>query len=127
MNIIPYKSRKIDIDKKVRMYRCLNKKGFVFSLSQNKKVVGHTTNIVLKNCKLIVMESGKNRCIKEKQRNVHAFVEGYIGTEDDIKLTFSFLLEYNPFEDKKFYTIYCDDLTGCEIVYLKNNKIYCQI
>jgi hypothetical protein len=127
MEIIPYKSRDVDLSKKVRMYRCLNKKGFVFSLSQKGKVIGHTSDIVLKDCSLIIMESGKNRCLREKQRNVHAFVEGFVAADTDIKLAFSFLLNYNPYEDKKFYTTHFDELSKCEIVYLKNNKIYCQI
>ena len=126
-NITPYKNRELDISKKVRMYRCLNRKGFIFSLNQNGKVVGHTNNIVLKDCNLIVLESGKKRCLKEKQRNIHAFVEGYLGNENDIKLSFSFLLKYNPYENKNFYTSIAGEISKCNVVYIKNNKIYCQI
>ena len=127
MEIIPYKSRDVYLSKKVRMYRCLNRKGFVFSLSQSGKVIGHTSSIVLKNCKLLILESGKNRCIREQQRNVHAFVEGHIASEKDIKLAASVKLFYDPYGDKKFHTSFSDEISECKIVYLKNKNIYCQI
>ena len=59
-----YKNRNLDKSLKVDFYRCLNRKGFTFSIRQNGKVVAHTDKIILKECELIVNKSAKNQCIK---------------------------------------------------------------
>ena len=88
MDITNFKNRDVDTSKVVEFYRCLNRKGFVFSIRQEGRVVGHTNSIILKNCTLIVNKSGKRKCLKEKQRNVHAFVRGFIGDIDSVKNSF---------------------------------------
>jgi hypothetical protein len=123
-----YKNRKLDVSKPVELYRCLNRKGFTFSVRQNGLVVGHTSNIILRDCDLIVNESGKDRCITSKTRNVHAFVRGLIN--DEVFLEFSFLLRYEPYIDLGFYYKVHDEkiqITKVKCVYLADNKIYCQI
>lgn len=126
MNITPFKNRELDESKAVELYRCLNRKGFVFSLRQNGKVVGHTNNIVLKNCKFIISNAGKQRCINNKVRNVHAYVEGYLGTKEDIKLSFSFELLYNPYKDMGFHFEQMGivgEVKEADVLYFdKNNK-----
>lgn len=130
MEIKSFKDREVDVTKPVDLYRCLNRKGFTFSVRQGGKVVGHTSDIVLKNCELIVNKSGKQRCITSQTRNVHAFVRGTIGTREDIENSFSFILNYNPYNDKNFFIRITDEeaeIEKCRTVYLQNNQIYCQI
>lgn len=125
--MIPYKNRNILFDEKVEIYRCLNRKGYVFSIRQNGKVVAHTESIVLKDCDLIVNNAGKKNCIKTKQRNVHAFVKGFITNKTDIKLTFSFILKYNPFSPIGFHTQGENEIKKANVVYIQENQIYCQL
>lgn len=99
-----YKGREIDYTKPVRVYRNLNKKGQVYSIQQNGVVVAHTKEFVLKDVKFIINKAGKERAIKTKTRNVHAFIEGYLGDIDDVLLEFSHILKYQPFDKKGFYT-----------------------
>lgn len=124
--ITSYKNREIDYNKPVEFYRCLNRKGFVFSIRQNSLVVGHSNNIILKDCSLVVNESGKKRCLKDKERNVHAYIKGMIGSFNDIKSSFSFNLSYNPYLERGFHTSN-GDLDKCEVVYISQNKILCQL
>lgn len=128
MRVKPYKGRTISVLKPVEMYRCLNRTGFTFSLRQEGKVVGHTDSIALKDCDLIVNESGKNRCITNKQRNVHAYVKGYL--TDYPYLSFSWLLRYNPYKDKGFFINQNDlevEIDKDKCVYITDKKIYCQV
>lgn len=63
-------------DKKVDVYFNLHKK--IFSVRHNGRVIEHTDAIQLRDVKYIVNVSGKRRVRKEKRKNVHAFVRGYI-------------------------------------------------
>lgn len=100
--ITPFKKRKIDFDKPVRVYRNLNRKGVVWSIKQGAYVVAHATELVLQNCKLIVWEAGRQRVIKEQSKNVHAFVTGYVLKDRSDVKTKWFPLRYNPYKYESF-------------------------
>ena len=97
-----FKERKIDPEKAVKIYRCLNRKGHIFSIKQGDLVVGHTDNIVLKDCWFKVNKYGKQKAIETGIRNVHAFVIGRI--TNNIESDAMYDLKYNPFSDNGFYT-----------------------
>ena len=66
--------------KKVFIYRNLHKK--CWSVKQNGKVINHTSKIILMDCEFIVQPAGHAKVLKEKKKNVHAFVKGEIFSED---------------------------------------------
>lgn len=68
--------RQIDTDKPVEVYRNLHKK--LWSIRQDGKVCGHARQVYLKDAEFIVSESGRQRVIEEKRKNVHAYVKGYL-------------------------------------------------
>lgn len=125
--MIPYKNRTIDVSKPIDLYRCLNRKGFIFSMRQFGKVVAHTDKIVLTDCKMIVNKAGKKKAIYTNNRNVHAFIKGYISDNDSIKNTFSFILKYNPFSSDNFHINEVGEVKNCKVIYLQNNCVYCQL
>lgn len=64
------------------------------------KVVRHAKMIILKDATFKVYESGRQRVIKEKKKNVHAFITGYqISTliQEDMQRAF-----YNPYKYSSF-------------------------
>lgn len=126
MKIIPYKDRQLILEQPFYFYRCLTRKGYFFSIKQDGLVIGHTDSIIIKNCDLIINEKKKKKCIDTKKRNVHAFIKGYIGNTDDVKSNFSFILNYNPYDVKKFH-INDSEITKCSVVYIQENKLMCQI
>lgn len=79
--MVPYKNRKIDLNNKVEVYRCLTRKGHQYSIRQFGKVVAHSEQIKLKDVTYHINESGKNRAIESRIRNVHATVKGLICNE----------------------------------------------
>jgi hypothetical protein len=85
MNVTPFKNRELDRNKAVDLYRCLNRKGFVFSLRQNGRVVGHTDDITLANVEFKVNTAGHKRYLREKQRNVHAFARGFVTSSEQME------------------------------------------
>ena len=88
---------------KVAVYYNLHK--HVFSLqSRNKedygRVIGHTDHVILKNVKFIVREAGRNKVLKEKRKNVHAYVVGEI---TDSHPDVSTMVSYNPYKKATFF------------------------
>jgi len=67
-------------------------------------VVGHTDSINLINCTFKVSEKGRQRVIKSKVKNVHAFVEGTIEYDFSYskKSTTRKRVYYNPYNMKSF-------------------------
>lgn len=108
-----YKNRSIDFSQPVYVYRCLNRKGRIFSVKQNGLVVAHTDRITVNNVHLIVNKFAKQRAIKEHTRNVHAYIYGMLPEnqfdekyiEKHINYNSSAKLYYNPYSDKEFQMI----------------------
>lgn len=104
-NIVPFKERAINLEERVQVYRNLHRAGRTYSVKQKGLVVAHTTRICLRNCNFVVQEKARQRCLKSGERNIHAWIDGFIsgsgmGTtaaKNDLpKLT------YNPRVDKGF-------------------------
>lgn len=95
-----YKNREVDLKKPVEVYRCLHRKGHVFSIRQGGQVKAHTETITLSSVEMVVSEKGRCRVLKEQRRNVHAFLRGYIceGGEDTLEE-----LKYNPYSNPYFH------------------------
>jgi hypothetical protein len=116
---------------KVRVYRNLNRKsinGPVYSImdAKTRRVIGHTTSLLLEQVIFRVSQAGKARAIRTLQRNVHAFIEGYIC--DDIKLHMqhtSCKVTYKPFDSLNFRTAYTGiEVTTADYVQIDNNGVY---
>lgn len=124
--IDPYKERAVDLNRPVEMYRCLNRSGFTFSIRQFGQVVGHTSDIVLKDCVFRVSKGGKKRCIEEKTRNVHAYIKGTVGIKEDIFMTASFKLDYDPYSELGFNSPTLGEVNSARVVYMVNNRMMFQ-
>lgn len=113
-NITPFKDRDIDLTKTVDVYRCLTKKGRVYSIKQGGKVVAHTTHIALRDCKFVIGKSGLERVRREGQKNVHAYIRGLVCTKGTFSLgatdnkDLPAIVTYNPYKDDGFM---CNNLT----------------
>ena len=94
----------LDTTKKVWVYFNLHKK--LFSVKQKNKVIDHTRSIILKDVEYVVWEGGRQRVLREKKKNVHAFVKGYV--VDSIVETYSekeiLPVIYNPYNYNVFVT-----------------------
>lgn len=66
----------IDPDKPVQVYRNLHKN--CWSIRQQGKVKAHTPYVCLESVQLKVSEPGRQRVLREKRKNVHAYVVGYV-------------------------------------------------
>lgn len=89
---------------RVRVYRNLRTGNF--SVLQRGKVVAHVDAICLRDVRFVVSEKGRQRVIRDKRKNVHAWVDGTVAPtcrEAETPVT------YNPYEAGSF--VRADDRT----------------
>ncbi len=98
---------------RVEVYRNLHKNCFsVRALGgENKgKVIDHVQEITLKDVKFAVQPAGRKRVLKEKQKNVHAFIRG-IPTKEPLERSpewdkAPFDVRYDPYVNESFIMRY---------------------
>ena len=66
----------IDLNRRVYVYFNLHK--LVWSVRQDGKIVEHTEYIMLKDARFLVGEAGRQKVLKERRKNVHAGISGYV-------------------------------------------------
>lgn len=99
----------IDLNKPVKVYRNLTRN--VWSVMQNGKVECHAKYLVLKNAEFIVSESGRQRVLRDKKKNVHAFIRGYLSSaiesnlHDDKGRYPYYNVTYNPYRYDSFVAV----------------------
>jgi hypothetical protein len=86
----------------VQIYRNLHKKGVVYSVRSvtTRKVVDYVSDVVLTDVVFKVNQSGRERVVREKRKNVHAVMEGRIIS--DLPLSSGRLITYNPYKSNQF-------------------------
>ena len=100
MNIIPYKNRSFNPELPVSVYRCLNRAGVWYSVSQNGRVIGHTRDLLLRAPTFHVSQRGRARVIARRRREVHAWITGW--AEEPAALRAGRKIIYNPYQTSRF-------------------------
>jgi hypothetical protein len=108
--------RLIDPTKPVRVYRNLHRG--CFSVKQGV-VRFHANQVWLHNARFIVNETGRLRVLRERQKNVHAYVEGYLSLRDGI-VEFETTVSYNPYICGDFVTP-DGPVRSCELIRMNCN------
>jgi len=106
----------------VKVYRNLHKKCFSVVSIETGRVIMHTSSICLKDVKFKVSKAGRERVLKSKQKNVHAFVYGHI--IDDIGKEEGLVpVSYNPYLKDSFYIISTNEtISEAKFVKMSNGK-----
>ena len=100
----------------------------VFSVRNQKTrlVEHHSSTVVLNDCKFKVSQKGRERVLREKQKNVHAGVEGVLcGFEIPHDLNVFVELTYNPYKYSSFVIKATGEaVSGADLIVLKDKKIF---
>ena len=119
------------MDKPYRIYRNLHKGNFsIQSHVQEKggyRVTDRATSAILQNCTFKVYENGRQKVLKEKRKNVHAYVESksYKHIQGEIDVSNLKEIYYNPYEYDSF--VYKDTkkaVVSLTRILVYNNKLY---
>jgi hypothetical protein len=105
--------------KRVRVYRNLHKDCFSVKCMKTGRVIAHVKEIVLKEVTYPVSKAGRERVLKDKRKNVHAFVQGLIDINNQINNLKVNKICYNPY--KKGHFFYCNN--GREIKQSKKARV----
>ena len=91
---------------KVKVYYNIHKKVFSVIPMQGPgkgRVAGYTDNIDLTDAVFKVNKSGRDKVLKEKRKNVHAFIVGKMANLNCNKKINGELASYNPYKFDYFY------------------------
>ena len=89
------------IDPKKRVYVYFNLHRKCFSIRQGTRVVEHANRVCLKDVKYLVQPAGRKKVLKEKKKNVHAWLSGYYVKSLPVHVI-SFDVTYNPYKYETF-------------------------
>lgn len=92
---------------KVRVYRNLHKKCFSVKCMKTQKVIAHVDSITLKDVTYPVSQAGRDRVLAERRKNVHAYVQGVIESEELVDIAKMKQVCYNPYKNAFFF--YCSN------------------
>ena len=119
------KDRKLEQSQEVAVYRNLNRKCFSIKDKKTGLVVAHADKFRIENVRCKVSEAGRQRVLREKQKNVHALLLGiYIG---NCEMDTSQMDEvyYDPYTLDSFINKRTGEkLTQIDLVYFENGKAY---
>ena len=93
----------IDRTKTVEVYKNLHKQ--MWSVRQGGKVLEHCETIMLRDCRFVVQPAGRAKVLRERKKNVHAFIRGYVSSiaTANAEYTTSRVVTYNPYKYPHFY------------------------
>lgn len=86
----------------VQVYFNLHKKCWSLRDKKTRRVIDHKQELVLTHCKFHVSEAGRQRVIREKRKNVHAWCEGWLQPDVVPRADFGLPVRYNPYEMMEF-------------------------
>lgn len=75
-----YRGRRVRRSKPVEVYRNLHRAGVCYSVRQFGRVVAHADSVELLDAAFVVNAAGHARAVRTGQRNVHAWVRGFLAT-----------------------------------------------
>lgn len=119
----PFKGREVNSKQTYKVYRNLHKGAFSI-VCKKEGVVAHGENFFMENVLFNVSEAGRQRVLRERCKNVHAYVIGTLRLEVDFKFN-KREIYYNPYDEGFFY--YKDNkekVESANMIILTENKIF---
>jgi hypothetical protein len=117
----------LPLNQQVRIYFNLHKKMLSVQAKVNGrwKVVCHLEEAYLRNATFKVSQAGRQRVIKEKRKNVHAYILGKLVSSIQSNKWFQ-SVRYNPYEVNQFQ---CknQDIFRAEEVILNGKKVFAAV
>ena len=94
----------LDMRRKVFVYKNLHRD--CWSVRQDGRVKAHCNNITLRDCVFRVNERNRQKVLRERQKNVHAGVHGYICDNDHTHNELNTrAVSYDPYRFAHFFHV----------------------
>ena len=116
------------LEQRVMVYFNLHRKLWSIKSLKTGLVIGHRNTIVLSDVEPKVSESGRQRVLKEKKKNVHAGLIGTLKSVKELKHSLENFKEitYNPYKYTSFVFKDNDSVyfNGCQQAIMKDKRVY---
>lgn len=124
----PLKYTPIQNGQIVKLYFNLHKKCLSVKDKKTGLIIAHMDHVLIHNAKFKVSEKGRQRVLRERRKNVHAFIEGEICFDKDFTIdnldTFG-VAYYNPYTTSTFVDLKTQEpIYSSNIVYCLGKKVY---
>jgi hypothetical protein len=118
---------------RVKVYRNLTKKCWSVLSSKTGLVIDRPTSLILKNVRFVVRESGRQKVLEQRRKNVHSFA---VGNRSDLESYHSLAgsevqISYNPYKSGHFFVLESNrPIDGADSIYcidgmvLAKNPVY---
>jgi len=90
---------------KVEVYFNLHKRVFSIRSCRTGRVIHHAKHVHIVNPKFVVREGGRQRVLRERKKNVHAFVRGNLTAFKDSPSYLADTIGYNPYKYDSFVNV----------------------
>jgi hypothetical protein len=102
-----YEGRTAIKGQRVRVYRNLHRNCYTIQDRASGLVLGHSETVYLTRVRFVVNEGGRQRVLKTRQKNVHAFADGILYSCADARHVVGWggrfrQASYNPYKAPKF-------------------------
>jgi hypothetical protein len=89
---------------RVEVYRNLHRGDWSIRSCTTGRVIGHSDQVFLADVRLTVQKAGRDRVLREKRKNVHAFMRGELVTTADWHTSHNTdqQVSYNPYKAGSF-------------------------
>lgn len=128
-NFKSFKGRSITIGEQVIVYRNLRNGKWSIKSVESKLVLGHADEVVIIDAEYYVNESGRQRVLATKEKNVHAGVTGEFvdpSLYGEVNRSVMEEVTYNPYKYESFVRVADESkIENHKMVYLDNeHKVY---
>jgi hypothetical protein len=110
---------------KYYLYRNLHKN--MFSIKYKQKVIDRNNLQIMSDVKFNVSQKGRERVLREKRKNVHATVSGFLVNKNEFNINLYNLIElyYNPYTTDYFIIKETKEyIYNAEYILAKDNRIF---
>ena len=90
---------------RVEVYFNLHKRVFSIRSCKTGRVIHHAKDVHIVNPKFVVRKGGRQRVLRERKKNVHAFVRGNLTTFKDNPSRLADTIGYNPYKYDSFVNV----------------------
>ena len=108
----------------VEVYRNLHKNCWSVRDNKTGRVIDHVDDIHLENTTLVVRPAGREKVLREKRKNVHAFIKGTPSICSNGHYMCSYIFDrvvYNPYRYASFVLEDTEEpITQAKYIYLSN-------
>ena len=120
---------KLEKGQQIQVYRNLRKDNFSIRDAKTRRVIAYGTDITLSNIRMCVQKRGRERVIREKWKNVHAFVSGTYEGDTDVDLNqYWEVIYYNPYTTETFINKRTGEpIFRANVAYLSNGNCFVKV